>query len=374
MANENKKRRTFGLNPRLIVCIVSAVLTLKLFVADAPAEPPPEFEQILKIDVHSHIFEEIPELIDMMRRDNVRMINVCNRGRDGHLEEMHRIARDLYKKYPDLFPFTSCFDLTQIEQPNYSSNVITWLDGTFKDGAVMVKLWKEVGMALRRSDGKFVLPDDPVFDPIYDSLAKRGKPLMAHLADPIDAWRPLDPKSVHYGYFSANPEWYFYDKPEYPSHTQIIAARDHILQKHPDLIAIGAHLGSLEHDLDEVAKRLDRYPNFNVDCAARTRDLTFKARDEVRNFFIKYQDRILYGVDTTWKPFLQGPRTEAQRAAFVRRLEERYRTDYRFYSAGGPVQYDGEKVEGLSLPKSILDKFYNGNARRLILLGQKSLD
>src|SRR2546426_12082251 len=64
--------------------------------------------------------------------------------------------------------------------PDYTNQAIAWLDGTFKDGAVMTKIWKEVGMELRRRDGSFVLPDDPVFDPIYEFLAAHGKPLMAH--------------------------------------------------------------------------------------------------------------------------------------------------------------------------------------------------
>jgi predicted TIM-barrel fold metal-dependent hydrolase len=250
--------------------------------------------------------------------------------------------------------------------------VIAWLDGTFKNGAVMTKLWKEVGMEVRRKNGSFVLPDDPVFDPVYAYLAKRGKPLMAHLADPIDAWLPLNRDSAHYGYYSSNPQWHLYGKPEYPSHAQLMAARDHILEKHPRLIVIGAHLGSLEHNLDEVARRLDRYPNFYVDCAARTRDLTRQPREKVRNFFIKYQDRILYGVDMTWKPFLQQrPPTAEQRNAFVNRLEQQYRLDYRFYAGTGAMQYGGRTIEGLNLPRSVLEKFYNGNARRIILRRQE---
>ena len=34
---------------------------------------------------------------------------------------------------------------------------------------------------------------------------------------------------------------------------EIIAARDHILEKHPNLTVIGAHYGSLSHDVDEIA-------------------------------------------------------------------------------------------------------------------------
>lgn len=326
----------------------------------------PRFEEMLKIDAHSHVFEDIPQLNEMLRRNNVRTINICNRGRDGHLETMHRIALELYQKHPELFPFVSTFDLTRFEEPGYAEAVIAWLEETFRNGAVATKIWKEVGLELRRPDGAFVLPDDPVLDPIYAYLARRGKPLIAHLAEPIDAWLPLDPKSAHYGYYSSNPEWHLYGKAGYPSHADLIASRDRILERHPRLVVIGAHLGSLERDLDGLARRLDRYPNFHVDCSARTRDLTRQPREQVRSFFLKYQDRILYGVDASWKPYRGGPSTDALRKAFVDRLEERYRLDYRYYAGTGDIQYDGRTVESLGLPRSVLEKFYHQNVRRIM--------
>ena len=70
----------------------------------------------------------------------------------------------------------------------------------------------------------------------------------------------------------------------------------------------------------------------------------------------------------TWKPFLQkNPPTDKQRSAFVHRLEQQYRLDYRFYAGTGPMQYGGRTVESLGLPRSVLERFYNGNARRIIL-------
>ena len=327
----------------------------------------PAFEDIVKIDVHSHVFEDIPALNQMLRRCNVRTMNVCNNGSDGHLDEMHRIAVELFKKYPDLFPFASTFDVTGVNDPGYAKKVNDWLDGTFKNGAVAVKIWKEVGLEVKKKDGTFILPDDPVFDPIYAHLAQRRKPLLAHLAEPIDAWRPLDPDSPHYRYYSTNPQWHLYGKPGYPSHEAIIAARDRILEKHPTLTLIGAHLGSLEHDLDAIAQRLDRYPNFHVEVAARTRNLVRHPSDKVRALFTKYQDRIMYGVDAVWKPFINAtPPTDAQRADHVKRLEERYRIDWQYYAGSGEMKYDGRPVQALALPRDVLEKFYNRNARRLI--------
>ena len=301
------------------------------------AQQAPAFADILKIDIHSHVFEDIPALITMLRRTNVRTMNVCNNGTDGHLETMHRIAVELFRKHPDLFPFASTFDVTGVNEPGYPLKVIQWLNGTFDKGAVAVKIWKEVGLDVKKKDGTFILPDDAIFDPIYAHIAARRKPLLAHLAEPIDAWRPLDPESPHYRYYSTNPRWHLYGKPEYPSHAAIIAARDRILVKHPTLTLIGAHLGSLEHDLDGIAQRLDRYPNFYIECAARTRNLTRHPTDKVRALFLKYPERIMYGVDASWKPYLGPEPTDAQRQDHVRRLEERYRADYQYYAGTGEM-------------------------------------
>jgi hypothetical protein len=81
---------------------------------------------------------------------------------------------------------------------------------------------------------------------------------------------------------------------------------------------------------------------------------------------MKYQDRILYGVDASWKPYLGSEPTAAQRQAHVTRLDERYRADYRYFAGAGEMQYDGRPTTGLALPREVLEKFYSRNARRLI--------
>lgn len=348
---------------RLRVLLFAAFAALSL----RAAEPAPEFTAVRKIDVHSHVFEDIPALNAMLRRINLSTVNICVPGTGPYFDDMHRVALELWRAHPDLFPWTSTFALAGRDEPGYAAKTNAWLDQTFRDGAVAVKIWKEVGIELKRPDGTFLLPDDPLFDPIYAHLAKRGKPLHAHLAEPLDAWLPLDPDSPHYRYYSTNPQWHLHGKPGYPSHAAIIAARDHIMEKHPTLVVIGAHLGSLEHDLDALAARFDRFPNFHIDTGARTRNLTRHPSEKVRAFFTKYQDRILYGVDQVWKPF-GGQPTELLRQAHIKRLEERYRSDFEYYAGSGEITYDGRKVEALALPRDILEKFYHANAGRVLKL------
>lgn len=345
---------------------LSAAALLVLTAAPGGAQGPPPFESIEKIDIHAHYFDDGTQLPEMLRRINLRVINVSNRGTDGYVETMHRIGAELANRYPDRMAFASTFDLRRVFEPTYAAEVIGQLDRSFASGAVMTKIWKEVGLEVKTPAGEFLLPDDPVFDPIYAHLARRGIPLLAHLAEPLEAWLPLDPEGVHYSYYSQNPEWHLYGRDEFPTHAELIASRDRILEKHPTLVVIGAHLGSLEHDVDEVAARLDRYPNFHVEVGARTRDLAHQPTAQVRRFFDRYPDRILYGLDAVFRPFRTGPVTDEQRSDFVAGIERRYRADYAFYASADSVEYGGRRVQGLGLPRETLEKFYRGNALRLI--------
>src|SRR5687768_15914282 len=115
----------------------------------------PDIASIEKIDVHAHIFEDLPPLMEFMRANNIRAINVCNNGTDGHLATMHRIAFEVGRKYPDVLWTTSTFDLLERNRPTYAADVIAHLRQTFAQGAVGVKVWKEIGMEIKRPDGAF---------------------------------------------------------------------------------------------------------------------------------------------------------------------------------------------------------------------------
>jgi predicted TIM-barrel fold metal-dependent hydrolase len=330
-------------------------------------EPTPLFEEILKIDVHSHVFDDVPELVQMMARTNTKIVNVCVTDDPEEVKPQELQAEEIYAKYGSNFCFASTFDASRWNAPDFTNTTLAWLDKSFDAGAMMTKIWKNVGMELKTPEGAFLMPDDPAFDPIYAHLAKRGKPLMAHLAEPLDAWLPLDPDSVHYGYYSEHPEWHVYQREGFPSHEQLMDARDNILKKHPNLIVIGAHMGSMARDVDEVARRLDAYPNFYVDVSARVRDLERQPRDKVRNFFIKYQDRILYGYDLAPCYF---PRTgeipEDRRTGYTKMVESVYRTHYEYFAGRGTAGLDQTAEESLDLPTEVLQKFYHGNALRLL--------
>jgi len=146
-----------------------------------------------------------------------------------------------------------------------------------------------------------------------------------------------------------------FKQPDHPRKAAIIQARDHMVEENPSLPVVGAHLGSLETNLDEIGRRFDRYPNFAVDVAARTVYLTLQPREKARQFLIKYQDRILYGTDLSLS---DRQNTQAAEKAW----EKQYATDWAFFSSDATLEYRGRKVHGLALPTQVLRKLYHDNA------------
>jgi len=179
------------------------------------------------------------------------------------------------------------------------------------------------------------------------------------LAEPDVAWGPPDPAALDASYYAGHPEWDMSKNSSVPSKKAILKARDHLLEMNPDLRVVGAHLGSMEADVDQIADRFRLYPNFAIDTAARVPHLMIQPRDKVRSFVLKYQDRILYATDLEFRP---GENVQATCKAW----EEHYALDWRYFSTGDTFEYKGHKIEGLNLPRPVLKKLYHDNAVRWI--------
>jgi predicted TIM-barrel fold metal-dependent hydrolase len=149
-----------------------------------------------------------------------------------------------------------------------------------------------------------------------------------------------------------------YGKANAPDKDAILAARDRVLGLYPGLRVVGCHLGSDEDDLNRLARRLDTYPNFAVDTAARIRYLARGDRDSVRQFLTRYQDRILYATDFA----VRGD----DDAAAARGLQTMHDRDWSFFASGERMEYAGKPTQGLALPDEVLRKIFRENARRWI--------
>ena len=350
----------------VIVCLLM-VCSPPVATAQEPKAGQPMFE---RIDAHAHVFQAAPQFYEMLQRLDLRIVNICvvdkyERGYE-EADPQHAKALEVFRGSRGRTLWCSTFDPQDWESPGFAERVIVELNKTFQDGAIAVKIYKSIGMELKSKAGRYLMPDDPVFDPILEFIAARNKTLYAHIAEPSAAWRPLDPSSPHYSYYKANPDWHMYLHPERPSKEAILAARDHMVARHPKLRVVGCHLGSMEDDVDEIAKRFDLYPNFVVDTAARVPDLMRQPREKVRMFLIKYQDRVLYATDLVMMPW-DNPE-EA-----VKQWEAEYARDWKYFATDEAITYSGHTIRGLALPKSVLRKLYHDNAVRWVpgILGAK---
>jgi predicted TIM-barrel fold metal-dependent hydrolase len=216
-------------------------------------------------------------------------------------------------------------------------------------------------MAVKKPSGEFLMIDDPLFEPIYDYLTKAGVTLLLHIGEPLACWQPLTDNNPYYDYYSRHPEWHMYNRPDYPSHQSLINARDHMVAEHPKLRVVGAHLASLEYDVAEIAKRLERYPNFAVDSSARLLNLTHQDPQLVRRFFRDFSDRLLFGTDIVRQESFAAM-SETERQAALAQTEERFAADFAYYETNQTVTIRGREVQGLGLGEEILEKFYWRNA------------
>ncbi|MFY9804264.1 MAG: amidohydrolase family protein [Candidatus Acidiferrales bacterium] len=316
------------------------------------------FAALDPIDTHVHAFQSDPAFTDLLARLRLHVLDICvadSQRSFGNLATETARARDFVHASQHHASLCVTFDPFTFQQKDYALTTVKQLRREFADGAVAVKIWKNIGMEIKLPDGRYVMPDDPVFEPIYREIAADNKTLVAHVAEPSSCWQPPNPASPDYDYYKEHPEWYMYLHPDHPRKEVILAARDHLLAENPRLRIVGAHLGSMETDVDEIAKRFDRYPNFAVDTAARMEYLMIQPREKVRNFLIKYQDRVLYGTD------LEFLNDEATPEA-LKEWQETYARDWKFLATDQKLQYSGRQIEGLALPEPVLRRIFHDNA------------
>jgi predicted TIM-barrel fold metal-dependent hydrolase len=316
------------------------------------------FAALDPIDTHVHAFKTDPEITDLMTRLRLHILDICvadTHGIYAELDTETARAKAFVHASPGHARLCVTFDPFGFRQKDFARKTIEQIRQEFAQGAVAVKIWKNIGMELQTPTGQYVMPDDPAFEPIYRAIAKDNKTLIAHVAEPSSCWQPPNPDSPDYDYYKENPQWYMYLHPDHPRKEVIIAARDHLLAANPTLRVVGAHLGSMETEVDEIAKRFDRYPNFAVDTAARMEYLMIQPREKVRNFLIKYQTRVLYGTDLE---FL----TDESTADALKDWQETYARDWKFLATNETLEFRGRKVQGLQLPEPVLHRIFHDNA------------
>lgn len=320
------------------------------------------YKDMPKIDAHIHIRSANPEIIRIAEAENFRYLTICTRASSqAYIDEQRNFAKKMHDQFPQSLAYITTFTMEDFEQPGWQEKVIARLKQDFEDGAVGVKVWKDIGMTFRDSLGNFIQIDDPRFDPILNYIAENNKTLMAHIGEPKNCWLSLDSMTVNNDrkYFKENPHYHMYLHPDYPSYESIIAARDNMLRKHADLKVVGAHLGSLVWSVDELAKRMDEFPGLAVDMSARICHFQVQDRQKVLDFILKYQDRILYATDLSFSDKNDLEETKVK-------FKKEWESDWSYFSKGEEMTSPNLNgpFKGLDLDERVLRKIYAENAMK----------
>lgn len=314
------------------------------------------------IDAHNHLGEfggnwvrrPLSELLDEMNASGVsRLVDLDGGWGEAILQDhLDRVKN----KAPDRFAMYAGVDWTA--WPELGSRFVDWAVGRLRQqkawGAQGLKIWKTLGLRVHDADGKLVDVDDPRLDPLWTAAGELNLPVTIHVADPVAFFEPLDEHNERWEELNVFPDWQF-PSPPFPPFLHIVEGLAAVVQRHPGTTFVGAHVGCYAENLAWVAQLLDRCPNFFVDISARIAELGRQPYAS-RRFFLKYADRILFGLDMA-----------------VNRLE--YQVHYRFletedeyfpYSTHPTPPQGRWSIYGLHLPDDVLQKVYRGNAERVI--------
>ncbi|MBA7610680.1 hypothetical protein ES703_17892 [subsurface metagenome] len=323
------------------------------------------------IDAHNHLFGDIPpeNLIQTMDAAGVRtFVNVTGnaslpydeKGYTIQRREFDLFSRNYIRRFPRRFlaftmsDFARWDDFVLFNSEDFVDGLIQHLEEDVRKGARGLKVTKELGLHFKSRDGSMIKVDDRRLYPVWKRAGDMGIPVLIHISDPVGFFLPKDEENEHYLSLQEFPGWSFYGS--HFSKLELLDQRNRVLADHPKTVFICPHVANYAEDLDYVARLLDDLPNVYIDFSARIDELgrqPYSARD----FMVRYQDRILFGVDMPVSPDIY--------RCYFRFLETRDEYfDYPDYV--GRWGHGRWKIYGLGLPDDVLRKIYYENALKVI--------
>jgi len=236
--------------------------------------------------------------------------------------------------------------------PGFGRRAAQQVEADIKAGALGVgEIMKNFGLSARKADGSRLKLDDPELDPIWDACARLGVPAFIHVGDPAEFFQPIDYQNERWLELALFADRRYQDRSRYPAFEDLMAERDRLFVKHPKTTFILAHMGWHANDLGRLGRMMDRMPNLYTEVGAILYDLGRQPR-AAHDFFVKYQDRILFGKDS-FQP------DEYPYYWRVFETNDEYFDYYRDYHAFW-------KLYGIGLPDDVLKKVYYGNALKIV--------
>ena len=135
---------------------------------------------------------------------------------------------------------------------------------------------------------------DDCFHEAFSYAEENNIPVLMHVADPSTSWdiEKVDKWAYEHGRF--------YGLPGFMTREELYEGSQQILKKHPDLKVTFAHFYFMGAEIERAEELFERFPNVSFDLTPGKEMYTdFGINNKrVREFFIKYADRIYFGTDT----------------------------------------------------------------------------
>lgn len=318
-----------------------------------PAHPVPR-AKFPVIDIHGHppglsSAEAINQVGAAMDSLNLRvMVNASGSSGERLTRQIEAVRASRYK---DRFVMFTSLDLRSVG-PGSGAKLAAQLEADVKAGAAGIgEIGKNFGLSNRKADGTRLKLDDPELDPVWETAARLKIPVFIHVADPSEFFEPLDYQNERWLELALYPSRRYQDRSRFPAFEELMAERDRLLARHPRTTWVLAHLGWHANDLSRLGRMFDSLPNLYSEVGAILYDLGRQPR-AAREFFLKYQDRLLFGKDSF----------QPDEYPYYWRVFETYDEYFDYYRD----YHAFWKLYGLGLPDPVLKKLYYANALKLL--------
>ena len=310
------------------------------------------------IDIHNHQNnmspQKIGELANIMDTLNMAvMVNLSGSSGDN----LKNSIQNIKTAAPKRFVVFANINFAGVGENGWTEKAIKQLEEDVKNGAMGLKIFKNLGFSVKDNSGNRVPVDDERLDAIWKKCGELKIPVLIHTADPKQFWEPMDNNNERWLELKTRPNRKRSNIDPAPWQ-QLLDEQHRMFKKNPKTTFIAAHFDWHANDLDKLSKFMDDMPNIYVEFGAIIAELG-RQPIAANKFFAKYQDRILFGKDS-WEP--------DEYTTYFRVLEtkDEYFPYHKKYHAFWSMY-------GMGLPDEILKKIYYKNALRLLPSLDKTL-
>lgn len=307
------------------------------------------------IDSHCHSYSR-PDcekfIMNYIMSSELAAVNVASLSKVGIYDGLscNKFALSMKRKFPGkIYMFASldyadksCHGLGRVFTEHAKKMIESGADG-FKMVEGKPSFRKATGLPL----------DSILYDPFYSLLEEKSIPLLMHVADPEEFW---DAEKIS---DASRARGWFWGDGGYLSKEDLYKEAEGILTKHPDLKIIFAHFYFMSANITKASAFLDQWPNVSFDITPGWEMYHNFSKDSNswKDFFNRYQERILFGTDGT-SPAKKENNYNKPLGVYtgnVPKIRDFLEKDIKLFSG-----------QGLKLGIKTLEKIYSGNFLKLL--------